>query len=390
MAYGHAIINQITLPNGTPYDVNDAKAFHFLGTTTTDITNAARETQKDIVVIGSSNVVVEVNDAVIYGNDKLMYLCTAVSHTSGDETSTWTNISPTAAVVPVKSVAVDSTVIEPDSNGKVNITAIPASCITAPVTGEAGSEDYSKTYLATGVRVHAPTSPATWVADNVVNKGYVDAAIEALPTPMQFIGTAGTGGTFEPDTVQDEDHLPAAAEANTGWTVKVITDGTYAGVAAEEGDVLISNGTTWLLVPSGDESDGTVTNIDTGVGVIGGPITTTGTIRLDFTDASTGTANHKLADTATTPTYTTGSGRVFAVTVDATEKLAVNVTPGTLATTVSDVSVGNNVVTSLTATTTAPTSPATALDYCTVSNGVLSLNYIVKETASNAVFQQTT
>lgn len=385
MAYGHAIINQITLPNGTPYDVNDAKAFHFLGTTTTDITDATRLTQKDIVVIGGSNVVVEANDAVIYGDDKLMYLCTAVSHTSGEETSTWANISPTAAEVPVTAVAVDGTEITP-VDGTVNITEIPAYCITAPVSSESGHE-YDKTYLATGVRVHAPVSPASWADDDVVNKGYVDAAIDALPTPMQFIGTAGTGGTFKPDTVQDEDHLPVAAEANTGWTVKVITDGTYANVVAEEGDVLISNGTAWLLVPSGDEPDGTVTSIDTGTGLTGGTITTTGTIGLAFTDANTGTTNHKLADTAATPTYTTESGRVFAVTVDAADKLAVNVTPGTLATTVSDISANNNVVTSLIATTTAPVSPATALDYCSVSNGVLSLSYLVKDTANNAVFK---
>ena len=35
------------------------------------------------------------------------------------------------------------------------------------------------------------------------------------------------------------------------------------------------------MIPSGDEPSGTVTNIATGTGLIGGPITTTGTISID-------------------------------------------------------------------------------------------------------------
>ena len=58
--------------------------------------------------------------------------------------------------------------------------------------------------------------------------------IGELPTPMQFKGTLGTGGTIT--------SLPAAAAANTGYTYKVITDGTYQSIAAKAGDTLISNG----------------------------------------------------------------------------------------------------------------------------------------------------
>lgn len=103
--------------------------------------------------------------------------------------------------------------------------------------------------------------------------------ISALPKPMIFKGSLGVGGTIT--------ELPAASASNEGFTYKVITDGTYAGIAAKEGDTFISNGSEWVLIPSGDDAGGTVTNIATGAGLTGGPITTTGTIALDLTYVAT-------------------------------------------------------------------------------------------------------
>lgn len=101
----------------------------------------------------------------------------------------------------------------------------------------------------------------------------VKDAIDTLPEPMLFKGTLGTGGTITT--------LPAAAASNTGYTYKVITNGTYQSITAKSGDTFISNGSSWTLIPSGDEPSGTVTNIATGTGLVGGPITTTGTISID-------------------------------------------------------------------------------------------------------------
>jgi len=108
--------------------------------------------------------------------------------------------------------------------------------------------------------------------------------IENLPTPMQFKGTLGVGGTYTKET------LPAAAKGNIGWTLKVITADTYHGVAAKVGDTLISNGTIWVCIPSGDEPSGTVTNVATGAELTGGPITTTGTISHATSGVTAGTA----------------------------------------------------------------------------------------------------
>lgn len=70
--------------------------------------------------------------------------------------------------------------------------------------------------------------------------------IDNLPEPMVFKGTLGTGGTIET--------LPAASSSNRGFTYIVITDGTYASQSAKAGDMFISDGSSWVLVPSADES----------------------------------------------------------------------------------------------------------------------------------------
>ena len=80
-------------------------------------------------------------------------------------------------------------------------------------------------------------------------ESYVDSAIENLPEPMIFKGTLGTGGTI---TI-----LPTASSQNEGFTYKVISDGTYASQYAKVGDVFVSNGSSWVLIPSGDTDSDT-------------------------------------------------------------------------------------------------------------------------------------
>lgn len=77
----------------------------------------------------------------------------------------------------------------------------------------------------------------------------LDGKIDNLPAPMIFKGTLGVGGTIQT--------LPTASASNEGYTYKVITDGTYAGQAAKVGDIFTSNGSSWVLIPSGDEGTDT-------------------------------------------------------------------------------------------------------------------------------------
>ena len=82
----------------------------------------------------------------------------------------------------------------------------------------------------------APTAPAGTNTTQIATTAFVTSAINALPEPMIFKGTLGTGGTITT--------LPAAAAGNTGYTYKVITNGTYQSIAAKAGDTFISNGSS--------------------------------------------------------------------------------------------------------------------------------------------------
>ena len=103
-------------------------------------------------------------------------------------------------------------------------------------------------------------------------------AIQSLPEPMIFKGSLGTGGTVT--------SLPTAASSNTGWTYKVITDGTYASQSAKIGDTFISDGFAWVLIPSGDEPSGTVTSVR---------LNATSPIQINSTEAITSSGTRTLS-----------------------------------------------------------------------------------------------
>lgn len=93
------------------------------------------------------------------------------------------------------------------------------------------------------------TTSVTSGSSDLVTSGAVWTAIDNLPEPMVYKGTLGTGGTIT--------SLPTASSSNEGFTYKVITAGTYASQSAKVGDVFISNGIAWTLIPSGDDVDDT-------------------------------------------------------------------------------------------------------------------------------------
>ena len=122
--------------------------------------------------------------------------------------------------------------------------------------------------------------------------GTANERIDNLPLPMVFKGTLGTGGTIET--------LPTASSDNTGYVYIVITDGTYSGQTAKAGDMFISDGSSWVLVPSAD---------DAGVTVISQTLTA-GNTSITFNHASiTATSFISVASEAwyTASTQTTGS-----------------------------------------------------------------------------------
>lgn len=78
-------------------------------------------------------------------------------------------------------------------------------------------------------------------------EGGAEYRLTSKPDPMVYIGTLGVGGTAQ--------SLPTVGPENNGWEYKVITAGTYADKTAKVGDMFISNGIIWDLIPSGDEKE---------------------------------------------------------------------------------------------------------------------------------------
>ena len=162
-----------------------------------------------------------------------------------------------------------------DSNGQRKVTPSEGSAqnISVKGLGTAAFKNTTDTYSSSG------TDPVTGKA--------VASALETLPTPMVFKGTLGTGGTIT--------QLPTASASTVGNTYRVITNGTYAGQVAKDGDEFIgaelSSGVySWVYIPSADEPSGTVTSVGItsggGLSVSGSPITTSGTITISHADTS--------------------------------------------------------------------------------------------------------
>lgn len=144
-------------------------------------------------------------------------------------------------LVSTGTVTIEGQTLTYDEN---NIYITPDKLASSTEDGLMSSTDKAKLDTISGV-----TSTVTQGSTDVVTSGAVWTAIDNLPEPMIYKGTLGTGGTIT--------DLPAAASSNEGFTYKVITAGTYASQAAKVGDVFISNGSAWTLVPAGDDVEDT-------------------------------------------------------------------------------------------------------------------------------------
>ena len=149
-------------------------------------------------------------------------------------------------------------------------------------SSEIASQSWVNSKLGTAAAKDYTTS-VTQNGTGLVTAGAVWAAIDALPEPMVFKGSLGTGGTIT--------SLTTAAADKEGYTYKVITAGKYASKDAKVGDTFIcaKTGTStyeWVLIPSGDEPSGTVTSVGLSVptdifSVSGSPVTSSGTLKFE-------------------------------------------------------------------------------------------------------------
>ena len=206
-----------------------------------------------------------------------------VTGVKGNAESTYRtgNVNLTPANIGAQAAFTDgSATIASESNGIVTIKA----GVTQSAGKIANSTGSNITLGAAAKKGVATSISSSSTNNDLATAKAVNDAIIALPSPMVFKGSLGTGGTIT--------ELPTASAANEGYTYKVITAGTYAGQAAGVGDMFIcgkpdgSSSYSWILIPAGDEPEGTVTSVGvsvpTGFSVSNTPITSSGTIAIAF------------------------------------------------------------------------------------------------------------
>ena len=201
------------------------------------------------------------------------------------------------------------TAIAPSAtNGNISVTTNGSTADVA-VTGldNAAYKDVDTTIDMSNPSAKLPTSAAVSTA--------ITNAVNALPEPMVFKGTVS--GTY-PLSPAVGDTYKATADSNNGVTPQY-----------KSGDTVIysepSTGTfEWVVIPSGDEPDGTVTGVTGSDGVVttdtelgGSTISKAGTVKLALV------TNHTTSVNAGNATST--ANRSYPVAIDGNSKLAVNV-----------------------------------------------------------------
>ena len=190
--------------------------------------------------------------------------------------------------------------------GNINITA--ANVGLGNVTNESKTTMFANAAL-TGTPT-APTPASSTNSTQIATTAFVQSLVGskiAAADAMIYKGTIGSSGATTTT-------LPAIH--TTGWTYKVITAGTYAGVTCEVGDMIIclADGTTannadWSVVQT--NIDGAVTGPSSAVGdriaVFNG---TTGKVIKDsgYTIATSVPANAKFTDTTYSAATTGAAG----------------------------------------------------------------------------------
>ena len=327
-----AEISQVQLPSGSQYSIRDRAAMHYLGVSTTAISEGAAAapvtivvegityTTDDTVTIDNTHKRLHCYDYVIYNDESFLFLVTVVNNT---ESYAWKKITNALNL----DVQIDNTSI---------ISNDIADIIT---TGSSSG----------GTAYDPSTNPIT-------TKDYVDnaisGAIQDLPEPMIFSGgvtvVETVTGTSPNYTYSYSVTLPNdITTLSEGYTFKVTSasgsyPGDYDGEKVTVGDTFIvttagtisshvTTDTVWTIIPSGDEPSGTVTSV--GVARDGsnnpkglktdqtnsGPIISSGTLSLDF--ASGFDTKSSVASSARSST----ANREYGLELDSNSKLAVNV-----------------------------------------------------------------
>lgn len=305
-----ADVSKIKLPSGTTYNIKDDNALPLTGGSVTgpvsfgDSVSIDEATVGDLVVNGSASFTNNlqantINGVEVGSNPKFTDTNTVTTATTTGSGNAVTAITASNGALTVTKGTTFLTSHQ-DISGKadkattlagygITDAKIGSGTITLgsnTITPLTSSSTLSAAKLSGAIpsAVTATTQASTDNSTKIATTAYVTTAIanlsDSLPEPMIFKGSVGTGGTIT--------SLPTATTDNEGWTYKVIT--ALSSPAAKVGDTVISNGSSWIVIPSGDEPSGTVTSVGIsnggGLSVSGSPITSSGTITISHADTS--------------------------------------------------------------------------------------------------------
>ena len=319
---------------GTPSSLKNPTILTLQNSAGTSITaydgSEAKTVKLDASTVGLGNVTNE-SKATMFTSPSFTGTPTAPTATAGTNT---TQIATTAFVT---TAVANKTSISGNAGTATKLASAKTISLTGDVSGSAsfdGSENISitatvaddshnhtidniddletllasKANIASPALTGTPTAPTassttnnTQIATTAFVQSLVDSKIAAADA-MIYKGTIGTNGTV---TALPNTH-------KTGWTYKVITAGTYAGVKCNIGDMIVcltdgtaANNAHWTVIEG--NIDGAVTgpasSVSGQIAVFDGA---TGKVIKDsgFTIASSVPANAKFTDT----TYTGSNG----------------------------------------------------------------------------------
>ena len=277
-----ASVDQVKIPTTTTaYNYDYPILFKNHKNTDTEVSNTSFATTltynpntKALKINGSTIPSADTNQKVKAGsvtfdaNDVVNFEGSGIVSVTGDATNDKITIS--ASHQSIKTLKTDNTAAQSTSSSetiagtgtinlhKVSKTGTYSDLIGTPTLGTAAAKDWVDAVEDGNM--------------NLVTSNAVYDAIDALPEPMVFKGTLGTGGTITT--------LPAAAAGNEGYTYKVITAGTYASQTAKVGDVFVcvetsTNTYEWVIIPAGDTDSDTWREIKVnGTSLLGNAIST--------------------------------------------------------------------------------------------------------------------
>ena len=241
--------------------------------------------------------------------------------TQNSSTASWTGASD---LVALKSGVTIGYYLPYDSaaNATLNLTlkdgtTTGAISVTGGDTAKAGNvvvlTYYNNSWICNGSFPYEIVTSISSSSDNtqIPTAKAVYDAIDALPEPMVFKGTVGDAAQ-SPTVLWS--NLPAASSSNIGYTYKVVSAHASAPVCIV-GDIITSNGSDWVVIPSGDDPGAVDTwrNIlVNGTEKLGTAINTGALDFIDGTNTSVSfnSTGNKIAINATDTTYTATSGSV--------------------------------------------------------------------------------